>query len=82
MNKVSIIVPVYHVAQYLEQCVSSLLNQTYTNIEIILVDDGGDDECPDMCRRYAQKDDRVVYVRKENGGVNIRKEKGIGNYNR
>lgn len=52
MKKVSIIVPVYHVAQYLEQCVSSLLNQTYTNIEIILVDDGGDDKCPDMCRGY------------------------------
>lgn len=77
MNKVSIIVPVYHVAQYLEQCVSSLLNQTYTNIEIILVDDGGDDECPDMCRRYAQKDDRVVYVRKENGGLTSARKKGL-----
>ncbi len=79
MNKVSIIVPVYHVAQYREQCVSSLLNQTYKNIEIILVDDGGDDECPDMCRRYAQKDDRVVYVRKENEGQSYATKKWLGN---
>lgn len=77
MNKVSIIVPVYHVAPYLEQCISSLVNQTYTNIEIILVDDGGDDECPDMCRKYVQKDDRVVYVRKENGGLTSARKRGL-----
>lgn len=77
MNKVSIIVPIYHVAPYLEQCVSSLLNQTYTNIEIILVDDGGDDECPDMCRVYAQKDDRVVYIRKENEGQSYARKSGL-----
>lgn len=77
MKKVSIIVPVYHVAQYLEQCVSSLLNQTYTNIEIILVDDGGDDKCPDMCRGYAQKDARVVYVRKENEGQSYARKSGL-----
>ena len=50
---VSIIVPVYHVEKYFSQCVNSLLNQTYRNIEIILVDDGGDDTCPSLCDSYA-----------------------------
>lgn len=77
MNKVSIIVPIYHVAPYLEQCVSSLLNQTYTNIEIILVDDGGDDECPKMCKMYEQKDDRIVYIRKENAGQSYARRSGL-----
>ncbi|MBP3531067.1 MAG: glycosyltransferase family 2 protein [Thermoguttaceae bacterium] len=65
----SIIVPVYKVETYLRQCVESLLNQTYPNIEIILVDDGSPDSCPQICDEYAAKDRRVKVIHKENGGL-------------
>ncbi len=67
--KFSIIVPIYKVEKYLIQCVDSLINQTYKNIEIILVDDGSPDNCPNICDEYAKKDSRVVVVHKENGGL-------------
>ena len=67
--KVSIIVPIYNVQRYLCQCVDSLLNQTYKNIEIILVDDGSPDECPRICDEYASKDDRIIVIHKSNGGL-------------
>lgn len=66
---ISIIIPVYNVAEYLEKCVSSLLNQTYKNIEIILVDDGSPDNSGDICDRLADNDSRIVVIHKENGGV-------------
>ena len=65
----SIIVPVYKVEKYLNQCVDSILAQTYNDFELILVDDGSPDRCPEICDEYAQKDVRVKVIHKENGGT-------------
>ena len=65
---VTIIVPVYNVEQYLDRCVESIVNQTYRNLEIILVDDGSPDNCPAMCDEWAKKDSRIKVIHKENGG--------------
>ena len=66
--KVSIIVPVYGVEKYLNKSVESMVSQTYQNIEIILVDDGSKDNCPQMCDEWAEKDSRIKVIHKENGG--------------
>lgn len=76
-KKVSIIVPVYHVEEYLSQCVDSLVNQTYRNIEIVLVDDGGDDGCPARCDQYTEADPRVVCVHKQNEGQSFARRDGL-----
>lgn len=65
---VSIIVPCYKVEQYLPVCIESILNQTYANWELILVDDGSPDRCPQICDEYASQDDRIKVIHKENGG--------------
>ena len=78
MEKViSIIVPVYNVADYLEECVDSLLAQTYQELEIILADDGSTDSSPAICDRYAQQDSRVVVIHKENGGAASAKNEAL-----
>ena len=74
---VSIIVPVYNVEKYLDKCVESIINQTYTNLEVILVDDGSPDNCPQMCDEWAQKDSRIRVVHKENGGLSDARNCGI-----
>ncbi|MBR2134362.1 MAG: glycosyltransferase [Eubacterium sp.] len=66
---ITVIVPVYKVEKYLDRCVESIVNQTYTNLEIILVDDGSPDNCPQMCDAWAEKDNRIKVIHKENGGV-------------
>ncbi len=66
---ISIIVPVYKVEQYLDKCVQSIVEQTYENLEIILVDDGSPDNCPKMCDTWAKKDSRIKVIHKQNGGV-------------
>jgi glycosyltransferase involved in cell wall biosynthesis len=66
---ISVIVPVYNVEKYLRRCVNSILNQTYNNLEVILVDDGSPDGCPQMCDEYAQRDSRVTVIHKKNGGL-------------
>ena len=66
---ISIIVPVYNVEEYLDKCVESIMNQTYKNLEIILIDDGSLDNCPKMCDEYAKKDKRVKVIHKKNGGL-------------
>ena len=66
---VSIIIPVYNVEQYLDECMKTLLRQTYTNLDIILVDDGSKDQSSMMCDEYAKQDYRVQVVHKENGGL-------------
>ena len=74
---VSIIVPIYNVEPFLEKCVNSLLNQTYTNIEVILVDDGSPDECPDICDKYREEDHRVKVIHKKNGGLSSARNSGL-----
>ncbi len=66
---ISVIIPVYNAAQYVNRCLDSVINQTYRNIEIVLVDDGSKDESPQICDKYAQKDDRIKVIHKENGGL-------------
>lgn len=66
---ISIIVPVYNVEKYLPKCVDSILGQTYTNLEIILVDDGSPDNCGKICDEYAKKDKRIKVIHKKNGGL-------------
>ena len=66
---ISIIVPVYKVENYLNKCIDSILNQTYKNLEIILVDDGSPDNCGKICDEYAKKDNRIKVIHKENGGL-------------
>ena len=74
---VSIVVPVYRVEPYLSRCVESLLNQTYTKLEIILVDDGSPDNCPQMCDAYAAQDSRIKVIHKENGGIANARNTGL-----
>ena len=75
--KVSIIVPVYNVEKYLPRCVASLRAQTLADIEIILVDDGSPDGCPQMCDRFAAEDARIRVVHKANGGLSSARNAGI-----
>ncbi len=77
INKYSIIVPVYKVEKYLEQCVESVLSQTYRDYELILVDDGSPDGCPQMCDLYSQRDNRIRVIHKENGGLSDARNAGI-----
>ena len=74
---ISIIVPVYKVEEYMDECVHSLVNQTYTNLEIILVDDGSPDKCPAMCDAWAEKDSRIRVIHKPNGGVSDARNVGL-----
>ena len=75
--KISIIVPVYKVENYLDKCVESILNQTEKGFELILVDDGSPDNCPKICDKYLLKDSRVKVVHKENGGLSDARNAGI-----
>lgn len=74
---ISVIVPVYNVEQYLPKCVDSILNQTYRNLEVILVDDGTKDASDAICDEYAAKDPRVKVIHKENGGLSSARNAGI-----
>jgi glycosyltransferase involved in cell wall biosynthesis len=75
--KVSIIVPVYNVEKYFARCMDSLMNQTMKEIEIILVDDGSPDNCPEMCDKYAEKDSRVRVIHKKNDGLGMARNSGL-----
>lgn len=68
-TRVSVIVPVYNTERYLKECVNSIICQTYTQIELILVDDGSSDGSPDICERFASLDSRIKVIHKQNGGV-------------
>lgn len=77
MPQISVIVPVYKVEPYLHRCVDSILGQTYTDFELILVDDGSPDNCPAICDEYAEKDSRVHVIHQENGGLSAARNAGI-----
>ena len=79
MQKVSIIVPVYNVEKYLPHCVEGILAQTYTDWELLLVDDGSPDDCGKLCDTYAAKDSRIRVFHKENGGVSSARNLGLDN---
>ena len=74
---ITIIIPVYKIEKYLDECVESVVNQTYKNLEIILVDDGSPDTCPQICDKWAEKDKRIIAVHKENGGVSTARNAGL-----
>lgn len=73
----SVIVPVYKVEKYLSNCIESVLNQTFSDFELILVDDGSPDNCPEICDSYREKDNRIKVVHKENGGLASARRAGI-----
>lgn len=74
---ISVIVPVYKVEPYLDRCVRSIVEQTYTDLEIILVDDGSPDNCPAMCDAWAEKDNRIKVIHKQNGGLSDARNAGM-----
>ena len=78
-SKVSIIVPVYNVEQYIERCLNSIVSQTYANLEIILVDDGSTDSSGNICKKYSEKDKRIKYIYQENKGLSGARNAGIDN---
>lgn len=74
---ISVIVPVYQVERYLEKCVQSIIRQSYKNLEIILIDDGSEDGCPELCDHYQQLDSRIKVIHKSNGGLSSARNAGL-----
>lgn len=74
---ISVIVPVYNVEKYLDKCMQSIVDQTYKNLEIIIVDDGSVDNCPAICDEWAKKDRRIKVVHKKNGGLSSARNAGL-----
>ena len=82
MNElISIVVPIYNVEKYLDRCLNSIVNQTYNNLEIILVDDGSTDSCAEICDRWAENDYRIKVIHKVNAGLGMARNTGIENAN-
>lgn len=77
MKKLSIIVPVYNVEKYIDRCIKSLINQSLTDIEIILVDDQSPDSCPQICEEWTKNDSRIKVIHKKNGGLGYARNSGL-----
>ena len=80
-NILSVIIPVYNVAKFLPECLNSVINQTYKNLEIILVNDGSTDNSGKICDEYALKDDRIKVIHKKNGGLSDARNTGLKSCN-
>lgn len=76
-NKISVIVPIYNLDGYLDKCISSIINQTYSDLEIILINDGSTDDSGQICEKYKAQDGRIVVIHQENQGVSIARNKGL-----
>lgn len=77
MNKISIILPIYNVENFLPQCLNNVINQTHKTLEIILVNDGSADSCPQICENYAAKDHRIKVIHQKNGGLSDARNAGL-----
>ena len=77
LPKISVIVPVYNVENYISKCIESIINQTYANLEIIIVDDGSTDKSGDICNYYAKKDERIIHIHQENQGMSIARNNAL-----
>ena len=77
LPKISVIVPVYNVENYVSKCIESIINQTYSNLEIIIVDDGSTDKSGEICEYYAKRDDRIVLVHQENQGLSMARNNAL-----
>ena len=77
LGLVSIVLPVYNVEKYLDRCIESVVGQTYSNLEIILVDDGSPDRCPQKCEEWAKRDKRIKVIHKANSGLGYARNTGI-----
>ena len=84
MDLITVIVPVYKTERFLNRCVRSIVCQTYQNLEILLIDDGSPDQCPELCENWAEKDSRIKVIHQTNRGIsaarNIGLENASGNY--
>lgn len=76
-DKISIIIPIYNVEEYLPHCIDSVLHQTYPHLEILLIDDGSPDRCGEICDEYARRDSRIVTIHQSNGGLSDARNTGI-----
>ena len=77
MDLISVIIPVYNTEKYLSKCIDSFINQTYKNLELILIDDGSTDSSPEICDKYKLKDKRIKVIHKKNGGLSDARNIGI-----
>ena len=80
--KISVIIPVYNVEKYLPACLDSVIRQSYTSLELILVDDGSSDRSLEICRSYAERDDRIRVIRRDNVGASAARNTGLDHASR
>ena len=81
MEKIRVIIPVYNVEEYLDRCITSIINQTYKNLEVILINDGSIDNSQEICKKYVNKDSRIILINQKNKGVSFARNV-FSSYNR